>query len=88
MTGKLPVELANCIELPESIRECWYWFLALNNTRVSGFGMSPITYTEMSNYFNLLQIEPEPHEVEIIKLFDSVAIEISQKQQEKRIKKK
>lgn len=83
VTGKKPVELENRIELPDSMKEIWYWFLALNNTRTSGFGMSPITYTEMGNYFNLHQIEVEPFEIEVIKLLDSVAMEHSQKQQEK-----
>lgn len=77
--GKKPKELEDLLLLPETLREYWYWFLALNATRSSGFGMSPITYTEMWSFFSLKSIEPSEQEIDIIKMFDHVALEFSAK---------
>lgn len=82
-----PKELQNLVELPEFAKECWSFFLALNATRVSGFGISPITYQEILAYFTLYGISPETWEVDVIKLFDSTAMEHAQKEQEKNKKK-
>jgi hypothetical protein len=50
--------------------------MALHATRTSnGFGANPITYTEMKSYFDLIQVEPEEWEVELIKLFDNIALD-------------
>lgn len=81
--GRKPKELEDLIELPEPVKECWYWFLALNSTRASGFGMSPISYTEMHHFFMLKGIEPSEQEIDVIKMFDHIAIEFSAKQQQK-----
>jgi hypothetical protein len=54
--------------------------MALHSTRTSnGFGANPITYTEMKSYFDLIQTEPEEWEVELIKLFDSIALDAYEK---------
>lgn len=82
MTKKKPQQLTEVIELPASMRECWQWFLSLNNTRSSGFGASPITYQEMWCYFDLQAIEPEQWEIDIIKMFDSIALATNRKQEE------
>lgn len=84
----MPKELENLVELPDSLSHCWYYFLDLNATRPQGFGISPISYSEMQAYFKILQIPIEPWEIEIIKFFDRIAIDISQKQQEKEKPKK
>lgn len=61
--------------------------MALHSTRTSnGFGANPITYTEMKNYFDLIQVEPEEWEVNLIKQFDNVALEEYQKSSEKSAK--
>jgi hypothetical protein len=83
VTGKTPKELENSVELPKAIEECWYWFLQLNNTRPSGFGISAITFTEMYSFFELHQIDPEISEVQMIKMFDSIALEQARVDQEK-----
>lgn len=70
------------VELPNCFKQCWYWFLDLNSTRSAGFGISAIAYSEIYYYFKVLQIEVEPWEIEIIKMFDSVAMDTMQKQQE------
>lgn len=40
---------------------------------------NPITFTEMKCYFDLMEIQPEPWEVHIIKMLDSIALGISEK---------
>lgn len=61
--------------------------MALHSTRTSnGFGANPITYTEMKNYFDLIQVEPEEWEVNLIKQFDNVALEEYEKSSEKSAK--
>lgn len=77
-----PKELKDLVELPDCFKQCWYWFLELNSTRSAGFGISSITYTEMYHYFKVLQIEVQPWEIEIVKMFDAVALDTMQKQQE------
>ena len=67
----------------------WEYFLRLNQKRSSnGFGVNPISYTEIKNYFDLMQIFPDPSEVEVISLLDSVFMEHYAKEQEKNNKKK
>lgn len=46
-------------------------------------GQSYITYTEMSNFFELYGLYPEPYEIEIIEMFDEIAMTHFQKEQEK-----
>ena len=64
-------------------REHWGWFLDLNNTRPSGMGISAIQFSEILAYFSLMDIHAEPWEIEVIRLFDSMAIDSANKQQEK-----
>ena len=82
ITKKKPKELAEQVELPESMAQYWDWFLSLNKSRASGFGASPITYTEMLSYFTLIGIEPEKYEIDIIKMFDSIAISSAREQEQ------
>ena len=71
------------MELPESLAHCWYWFLALNNTRPSSVGISAIPYHEMKAYFTLLQLDVEPWEIEVVKMFDHIAMKITEEQNKK-----
>lgn len=81
VTGKRPKELET-IELPEVFQFCWEWFLHLNNARPSGgFGASPLLYSEMQAFFELKQLSPEPWEIDIIKMFDIIALDIFNQQQ-------
>lgn len=50
-------------------------------------GVSEIPYTEMKSFFELMSIEPELYEIEIIEMFDRIAMEHYAKQQEKEQKK-
>lgn len=72
------------MELPDTMREYWQWFLDLNATRPQGMGgISSIQYLEMTAYFTLNGIYAEPQEIQIIKMLDSVAIAAAREQEEK-----
>lgn len=82
-TGKTPIELENLLELPEMSVLIWKYFLELNNSRQSGMGVNPISYSEMQAYFNLINVNPEIYEVEAIKMLDNVALKHYSDQQSK-----
>lgn len=86
-TGKLPPELEEEPELDEMFQEAWYWFLRLHSKRQSnGFGVGPITFSEIQAFFNLIQYQPQSWEVEIIEIFDNIALSEFDKQREKEMK--
>lgn len=71
--------------IPDCLQQVWHWFLQLNSQRTSnGFGMNPITNQDMWFFFQLEGIEPEPWELNLIRQFDRVALEVYSKQQEKK----
>lgn len=67
--------------LPEAALYAWSYFLKLNQTRqIGGFGgFSAISYQEMLAYFTLDQSYPESWEIDLIKEFDRVALEVLNK---------
>ena len=70
-----PKELEDLIELPEGCFQVWKWFIDLHNARGSnGFGINPISYTEIYSYFGLMTIVPEEWEINLIKRFDNEAL--------------
>ena len=73
-TGKVPKELEELVELPESMRYVWKYFLDLNRKRSSGMGIGPITYTEMLSYFTLNSVAYDETEIQLIDVLDSVAL--------------
>lgn len=83
ITHKVPKELENLVELPECMREYWNWFLKLNNKRQPGMGIAAISYQEMKAFFELYGIYPEPNEIEVLEMFDRLAVETFSKQAEK-----
>jgi hypothetical protein len=87
-TGVKPKELEDVVELPESSFQVWKWFIDLHNSRTSnGFGVNPISYTEIKAYFDLIDIKPEEWEVTLIKLFDNEALSAYAKEAEAERKK-
>ena len=77
------------IELPESMHMVWNYFIDLNNTRTSnGFGLNPISFTEIKSYFDLYYITPMSYEITAIKALDRVALDSFNKEQEKSSKSK
>lgn len=55
----------------------------MSGTRASGFGIGPITYTEIANYCELTGNYLEPWEVQVIRLFDRITLEEISKRQAK-----
>jgi hypothetical protein len=59
----------------------------LHSTRTgNGFGASPITYTEMRNYFDLMDIDPDEWELILLRRLDNTALNIYAKAQEQNSK--
>lgn len=66
--------------MPESCALVWAYFMDLHSTRTSnGFGANPITYTEIRNYSDLMQIDLDEWEVTLIRKFDKVALDAFEK---------
>jgi hypothetical protein len=86
-TGIKPKELDQLIELPESCKLCWNWFLSLNRTRPVSMQACAITYLEIKAFFDLQGIEPQPEEVDMIVLFDSIAMKVMQEEHKRKLPK-
>jgi hypothetical protein len=80
-TKRTPKELQDLVELPRHMLEVWNWFAELNSTRPVGMAVGAITYTEIKNYFDLMGIDVSPEEVQLIKLFDRIAMKHSEQEQ-------
>ena len=88
ITGRPQPELQDAPELPEASYYVWNWFVKLNSKRGSnGFGMNPLTYTEMYSFFKLQGIFPEQWELDLLEELDSVALKQSYEEQKKSEKK-
>jgi hypothetical protein len=76
-TGRKPKELENLVEIPDSCIEAWGWFIKLNRARSgTGFGLNPLTYSDIAAFFRLQQIVPEVWEVELIEKLDRTVMSI------------
>ena len=65
----------------------WRIFLDLNSTRGhNGFSPLRISYTEISNYCQLLQINLTPIEIEAITIMDRIVLEVNSKQEKQNSK--
>lgn len=74
-TGIKPKELEDLKELPESCTQVWRWFIDLNNSRSSnGFGVNPISYSDIKSYIDLIGVNIEDWELQLIKQFDNEAM--------------
>ena len=76
--------------LPSAAQFAWTYFLRLNQTRQSGGfgGFCAISYQEMLAFFTLEGVYPEPYELELIRVWDRIALEHFSKEQEKATKQK
>jgi hypothetical protein len=65
------------------------WFIDLHSARSSnGYGINPISYTEIDAYFRLNEVIADKWEVDLIRRFDREVLNIFQKRQAKEAKKK
>lgn len=87
MTGVKPDGLDPPSELDEMFFEVWGWFLKLNKRRTSnGFGINPLTYSEILSFFHLQEYYPCSWELSMIEEWDDVVMEVYQEQQERKKK--
>lgn len=57
--------------MPEVFSLLWMDFRALDSARSSnGYGANPISFSEIQAYCKMMEIELQPWEIEIIKVFD------------------
>lgn len=88
-TGIKPKELEELLELQREQYEIWGWFMELNEARSSsGFGLNPITYSDIDAYFRLQNIIPEKWEIDTIKRLDREVLSIYAKKAKADSKKK
>lgn len=71
--------------LPSAAKFAWSYFMRLNQTRqVGGFGgFFAINYQEMWAFFQLEQVMPEPYELELIRIWDGIALKHLNKEKKK-----
>lgn len=69
------------------MQEYWSWFLRLNARRPPGMGVSAIPYSEMLAFFELIGVTPDSSEIEVLEMFDRIAIKALSEQQEKEQKR-
>lgn len=49
----------------------------LNSCRTSnGFGVNALQYSEIKAYYDLIQIKPQAWEIEVLRAFDSIALQV------------
>ena len=87
ITGQKPKELEELVELPEQYIFLWNDFVNLASTRSSGFGISAISYSEIQAYADLYGIEYDPWQLDVLRKFDNIALEIYSEEQKKEQKK-
>ena len=84
-TGVKPKALEELVEMPSSCFHVWKMFIDLNNARGSnGFGVNPISYTEIYSYCKLHTIDIDEWELDLIKEFDKTVLDIYAEQQEQK----
>lgn len=70
-SGIMPAELADRPELPPLGLHVWTWFLELHQARGgNGFGPSPLSYRELTDWSTLTGQRLEPWEVRAVMAVD------------------
>lgn len=75
------MELANPVDLPNSCKLVWEYFLKLHATRQSGMGLSPISYSEILAFSKLYYVDFIKVEIDLILLIDSVVLQYFEEKQ-------
>lgn len=87
-TGVKPKALEELAEMPQSCFHVWKMFIEMNNARGSnGFGVNPISYTEIYSYCKLHVLDIDEWELDLIKMFDKTVLDIYAEQQEQNANK-
>ncbi len=70
-TGIVPKELDTPLP-PDRVMYLWLWFQQLSRRRGSGFGPSPLTFSEVAAWAMLTGYIVSPAEVEVLMLLDDL----------------
>lgn len=57
----------------------WSWFLELRRSVGGGYGIVPISYSEIDAYSRLMRVQMSPFEVRLIRLVDEACVAASSK---------
>lgn len=64
--------------MPSVLAYLWIWFCELDVGRGNnGFGLNPLTFSELLAWTQLMRVKPEPWEIEAIKRIDAVRIRVA-----------
>jgi hypothetical protein len=83
----MPVEEWGYPEFPQVLSYLWQHFINLNNSRQSGMGMNPISYSEIDAYCRLMKVSLSTFDVSAIKRLDVIALNASSTPKSTSIKK-
>lgn len=79
-TGIASDELLNPLNVPPEFQHIFEWFTDLSQSRINYVGMSfafaPIQFSEIKAYLDLINESISKDELNILKMFDSVFLEV------------
>lgn len=85
-TGVKP-EALEPLPFPELLTDVWGYFLELHNARTSnGFGINPISFTEIDAWARLTNKPVSPGDINIIRQLDNIFLKHNAKEQDKKAK--
>jgi hypothetical protein len=76
--GMIPPALAKQPELDDDVAETYYAFYELNQCRQTGFGISPISASDIYAYAKMCEFDDLAHFFKRIKAMDAAFIEHNQ----------
>lgn len=74
-TGRKPAEL-DAYPFPEGMNKIWFWFCELHQGRDYGqHGANPLSYANIKCWADLMDAQPLPREIRVIKRIDALFLE-------------
>ena len=68
--------------IPHNVAHVWGWFRELNQARTSnGFGMNPLTYSEIEAWSRISGTVTRPQEIQLLKRLDAVYLSVMAKKE-------
>jgi hypothetical protein len=78
VTGKVPRELADRVDLPGDFRYLWEWYLEIGLSRQHGMsGAQPLLYSEILAWSHLTGVRLQHWEVRALRALDMGFMEIA-----------
>ena len=75
-TGRAP-SILDGPEMPEEAQRAWGWFLDLHTARPSGYGLSPIAWSDLLAYLSLSGIQATAWELRLLRTIDRAFLEVN-----------